>query len=396
MRTLTLAFLLANTIATPVLAQEPEERVNARMEQNDTHQSDGGDSGGRSRNWGGGDGGQAQARSIPAPVQPAREAADPGNGRRDPFGGGFGGGGRPDGNGGGNFEAGIAAQPAPVIVPVDRGFRGNIPDQPPQVTPQPLPGPQFGGFGGGGRDGARDGNRNGNGDDGRREGWGERRWGGAANPVPPAVPQQDSNQPPAQRADNRGWRSDRSPGSGGWQPGRRDGDRGGDQGHYDGRNRNGGYDRNYDGDSGRDRNRYGDRNRHDNNRWAYNGGRPRDWNYGGYDKGYHWNGRNDRWDRGWRSNSRYNWYNYRSYNRNHYRAQRYYNPYGYSYGYNRFSIGIYLNSLFYSSSYWINDPWSYRLPAATWPYRWVRYYDDVLLVDVRNGYVVDAIYGFFW
>jgi hypothetical protein len=26
----------------------------------------------------------------------------------------------------------------------------------------------------------------------------------------------------------------------------------------------------------------------------------------------------------------------------------------------------------------------------------VRYYDDVLLIDVRNGYVVDVIHDFFW
>ena len=30
------------------------------------------------------------------------------------------------------------------------------------------------------------------------------------------------------------------------------------------------------------------------------------------------------------------------------------------------------------------------------PYRWVRYYDDVLLVDVYSGEVVDVIYDFFW
>jgi hypothetical protein len=36
------------------------------------------------------------------------------------------------------------------------------------------------------------------------------------------------------------------------------------------------------------------------------------------------------------------------------------------------------------------------LPAAYGSYRWVRYYDDVLLVDVRNGRVVDVIRDFFW
>jgi hypothetical protein len=36
------------------------------------------------------------------------------------------------------------------------------------------------------------------------------------------------------------------------------------------------------------------------------------------------------------------------------------------------------------------------LPPAYGPYRWVRYYDDVLLVDIRSGYVVDMINNFFW
>ena len=68
----------------------------------------------------------------------------------------------------------------------------------------------------------------------------------------------------------------------------------------------------------------------------------------------------------------------------------------YDYNYQRFGIGIYLESLFYGSRYRISDPWRYRLPDAQWPYEWVRYYDDVLLVDTRNGYVVDVIYSFFW
>ncbi len=36
------------------------------------------------------------------------------------------------------------------------------------------------------------------------------------------------------------------------------------------------------------------------------------------------------------------------------------------------------------------------LPPAYGSYRWVRYYDDVILVDLRSGYVVDVIHDFFW
>ena len=59
-------------------------------------------------------------------------------------------------------------------------------------------------------------------------------------------------------------------------------------------------------------------------------------------------------------------------------------------------IGFALDSLFYSSRYWIDDPWQYRLPDAYGPYRWVRYYDDALLVDIYSGEVVDGMYDFFW
>jgi Ni/Co efflux regulator RcnB len=52
--------------------------------------------------------------------------------------------------------------------------------------------------------------------------------------------------------------------------------------------------------------------------------------------------------------------------------------------------------LFFSSSYWISDPWEYRLPPAYGPYRWVRYYNDALLIDINTGSVMDEIPDFFW
>ncbi|MET1754906.1 RcnB family protein [Novosphingobium sp. RD2P27] len=101
------------------------------------------------------------------------------------------------------------------------------------------------------------------------------------------------------------------------------------------------------------------------------------------------------WDRGWRNNSRYDWTRYRARNQNVYRAGRYYAPYS-SYSYRRIAVGFTLGTFFYGQRYWISDPWQYRLPAVYGPYRWVRYYDDVVLVDVYNGRVVDVIYDFFW
>jgi hypothetical protein len=36
------------------------------------------------------------------------------------------------------------------------------------------------------------------------------------------------------------------------------------------------------------------------------------------------------------------------------------------------------------------------LPPAYGPYRWVRYYNDALLVDIYTGRVVDTVYDIFW
>ena len=46
---------------------------------------------------------------------------------------------------------------------------------------------------------------------------------------------------------------------------------------------------------------------------------------------------------------------------------------------------------YYSSHFWINDPWQYRLPYAPPGTQWVRYYDDAVLVDMWSGQVEDVI-----
>jgi len=101
-----------------------------------------------------------------------------------------------------------------------------------------------------------------------------------------------------------------------------------------------------------------------------------------------------RWSNNWRRDNRYNWRSHRNRYSSLYRLGRYHDPFGY--GYRRFSIGLTLGSGYYGSNYWLNDPWQYRLPPAYGPYRWIRYYDDALLVNIYSGEVVDVIYGFFW
>jgi hypothetical protein len=115
------------------------------------------------------------------------------------------------------------------------------------------------------------------------------------------------------------------------------------------------------------------------------------------DGDHRWNGDrngNHRWSGDWRRDNRYDWHSYRNRYQSLFRLGRYYDPYGWNY--RRFSIGFNLWPSYYGSSNWLNDPWQYRLPPAYGPYRWVRYYDDALLVNIYDGQVVDVIYNFFW
>jgi len=100
------------------------------------------------------------------------------------------------------------------------------------------------------------------------------------------------------------------------------------------------------------------------------------------------------WSTSWRNNSRYDWHNHRRHHRSLFHLGFYFDPFGW--GYNPYQIGWRLWPSYYGSRYWINDPWQYRLPYAPPGTRWVRYYDDAILVDMWSGQVVDVIYSFFW
>ena len=100
------------------------------------------------------------------------------------------------------------------------------------------------------------------------------------------------------------------------------------------------------------------------------------------------------WSTNWRHDSKYDWYNHRRHHRSLFHLGFYFDPFGW--GYNPYQIGWRLWPSYYSSRYWINDPWEYRLPYAPPGTRWVRYYDDAILVDMWSGQVVDVIYNFFW
>ena len=61
-----------------------------------------------------------------------------------------------------------------------------------------------------------------------------------------------------------------------------------------------------------------------------------------------------------------------------------------------FRPGLTVRPIYYSPRYIVADPWRYRLPRANGNLRWVRHYDDVLLVNIRTGRIVDVIRGFYW
>jgi hypothetical protein len=108
-----------------------------------------------------------------------------------------------------------------------------------------------------------------------------------------------------------------------------------------------------------------------------------------------WRGnRGGGWNRGWRNDQRYDWQRYRYANRGVFHLGPYYAPYR-GYDYRPLEIGIALDSLFYNQNYWI-DPAYYDLPEAPPGAEWVRYYNDVVLVDMETGEVLDVIHDFFW
>jgi hypothetical protein len=137
------------------------------------------------------------------------------------------------------------------------------------------------------------------------------------------------------------------------------------------------------------------------NNWQWNNGDNRPNGNGYRPGGNNWNGNSHQWNRDghrwdsnrWRNDHRYDWQGWRNSHRDLFRS-RYYAPRGYHY--RSVYAGFFLEPLFYGSSYWLADPYAYRLPPVEWPLRWVRYYNDAVLVDVTSGEVVDSIPNFFW
>lgn len=95
-----------------------------------------------------------------------------------------------------------------------------------------------------------------------------------------------------------------------------------------------------------------------------------------------------------RREAREDWRDYRRAHRDVYRRPAYIGPRGYRY--RPIGVGYRFEPHYYSSRYVIADPYRYRLPAPGRFTRWVRYGNDVVLVNIRTGRVLEVHDGFFW
>jgi Ni/Co efflux regulator RcnB len=95
-----------------------------------------------------------------------------------------------------------------------------------------------------------------------------------------------------------------------------------------------------------------------------------------------------------RQERREDWRDYRQAHRDVYRRPQYVGPRGYAY--RPVNVGYRFQPHYYSSQYVIADPWRYRLARPAGYNRWVRYGNDVVLVNIRTGRVQQVYNGFFW
>ncbi len=88
---------------------------------------------------------------------------------------------------------------------------------------------------------------------------------------------------------------------------------------------------------------------------------------------------------------RQDWRSYRNSNPRIYSRGRWNAPFRY----NQFNVGVRIAPNYYGQRYWIADPYRYRLPRPYANTRYIRHYDDVLLVNVRTGRVLQVYRSFY-
>ncbi|USI74161.1 RcnB family protein [Sphingomonas morindae] len=95
-----------------------------------------------------------------------------------------------------------------------------------------------------------------------------------------------------------------------------------------------------------------------------------------------------------RAERREDWRDFRRSHPDVYRGPAYVGPTG-DWRYRPINPGYRFEPAYYQRRYWI-DPARYRLPAVYGPQRWVRYGNDVALVDIRSGRVLRVYPRFFY
>jgi len=97
--------------------------------------------------------------------------------------------------------------------------------------------------------------------------------------------------------------------------------------------------------------------------------------------------RHDRHDRNDRHGDRY---------RNHHRRHAAYAAPYRNWRYRPVSVGYRLDRVYYSPRYYISDYGYYGVRAPRPWERWIRYGDDLLLVNLRTGRVLNVIHYRYW
>jgi Ni/Co efflux regulator RcnB len=88
------------------------------------------------------------------------------------------------------------------------------------------------------------------------------------------------------------------------------------------------------------------------------------------------------------------WRDYRRTHRSVFNRRAYVAPRGYRY--RPIAVGAILNNAFWARPYWVNNYSTYRLPYPGRNRTYVRYGNDVLLINTRNGRVIAVYNNFFW
>lgn len=95
-----------------------------------------------------------------------------------------------------------------------------------------------------------------------------------------------------------------------------------------------------------------------------------------------------------RAELREDWRDYRKSHRNAFHRTAYVAPRGLKY--RPVAVGANLNKAFWGKPYWVSNYVTYRLPAPGAGRSYVRYGNDVLLINSRTGRVIRVYDQFFW